>query len=79
MLRTLVGCRALSCREGSGAGGALKDIIEAPSLDVVRALDARTNVGYAVEAAAASESEPEVHEDYVSAYGQRRVSTRRAA
>src|SRR2546430_16372920 len=50
------------------AGGALKDIIEAPSLDVVRGLDARTNIGYAVEAAAASESEPEVHEDYVSAY-----------
>jgi pimeloyl-ACP methyl ester carboxylesterase len=34
------------------AGGALKDIIEAPSLDVVRGLDARTNIGYAVEAAA---------------------------
>ena len=31
------------------AGGALKDIIEAPSLDVVRGLDARTNIGYAVE------------------------------
>jgi pimeloyl-ACP methyl ester carboxylesterase len=50
------------------AGGALKDIIEAPSLDVVRALDARTNIGYAVEAGARSDSEPEVHEDYVSAY-----------
>ncbi len=50
------------------AGGALKDIIEAPSLEVVRGLDARTNIGYAVEAAAASDSEPEVHEDYVSAY-----------
>src|SRR3954470_23165756 len=50
------------------AGGALKDIIEAPSLDAVRGLDARTNIGFAVEAAAASESEPEVHEDYVSAY-----------
>src|SRR6267154_897261 len=50
------------------AGGALKDIIEAPSLDVVRGLDARTNIGYAVEPGAASESEPEVHEDYVSAY-----------
>src|ERR1700740_579285 len=49
-------------------GGALKDIIEAPSLDVVRALDARTNIGHAVEAGAASDSEPEVHEDYVSAY-----------
>ena len=50
------------------AGGALKDIIEAPSLDVVRGQDARTNIGYAVEAGAASDSEPDVHEDYVSAY-----------
>ena len=50
------------------SGGALKDIIEAPSLDVVRGLDARTNIGHAVEAGAASDSEPEVHEDYVSAY-----------
>jgi pimeloyl-ACP methyl ester carboxylesterase len=50
------------------AGGALKDIIEAPSLDAVRALDARTNIGHAVEDAAPSGSEPEVHEDYVSAY-----------
>ena len=50
------------------AGGALKDIIEAPSLDVVRELDARTNIGYAVEPGAASGTEPEVHEDYVSAY-----------
>ena len=50
------------------AGGALKEIIEAPSLDIVRGLDARTNIGYAVEQAAASDSEPDVHEDYVSAY-----------
>jgi len=50
------------------AGGALKDVIEAPSLDAVRALDARTNIGLAVESGAASVSEPEVHEDYVSAY-----------
>jgi pimeloyl-ACP methyl ester carboxylesterase len=50
------------------AGGALKDIIEAPSLDVVRGLDARTNIGSAVESGAASDSEPDVHEDYVSAY-----------
>jgi len=34
------------------AGGALKEIIEAPTLDDVRALDARTNIGYAVEPAA---------------------------
>ena len=50
------------------AGGALKDSIEAPSLDVVRGLDARTNIGAAVEAAAPSVTEPNVHEDYVSAY-----------
>jgi pimeloyl-ACP methyl ester carboxylesterase len=50
------------------AGGALKDVIEAPSLDVVRGLDARTNIGLAVESGAASASEPAVHEDYVSAY-----------
>lgn len=50
------------------AGGALKEIIEAPSLDAVRGLDARTNIGYAVEPGAASDSEPDVHEDYVSAY-----------
>jgi pimeloyl-ACP methyl ester carboxylesterase len=45
------------------AGGALKDVIEAPSLDVVRGLDARTNIAAAVEAGAPSDSEPEVHED----------------
>src|ERR1700750_2529787 len=50
------------------AGGALKEIIEAPSLDVVRVMDARTNIGYAVEPGAARASEPDVHEDYVSAY-----------
>jgi pimeloyl-ACP methyl ester carboxylesterase len=50
------------------AGGALKDVIEAPSLDAVRQLDARTNIGFAVEPAAAADSEPDVHEDYVSAY-----------
>lgn len=50
------------------AGGALRQVIEAPSLDVVRQLDARANIGAAVELAAPSDSEPEVHEDYVSAY-----------
>jgi pimeloyl-ACP methyl ester carboxylesterase len=50
------------------AGGALKEIIEAPSLDVVRGLDARANIGRAAEPGAAKASEPEVHEDYVSAY-----------
>jgi pimeloyl-ACP methyl ester carboxylesterase len=34
----------------------------------VRGLDARTNIGYAVEPAASRDSEPDVHEDYVSAY-----------
>src|SRR2546430_7766307 len=47
------------------AGGALKDVIDAPDLDVVRALDARNNIGYAVESAASAHSEPEGHEDYV--------------
>jgi hypothetical protein len=62
-------------RVGGGAvqapidvGGPLKDVIEAPSLDIVRQLDARTNIGFAVESAAAADSEPDVHEDYVSAY-----------
>jgi pimeloyl-ACP methyl ester carboxylesterase len=50
------------------AGGALREVIEAPSLDVVRGLDARTNIGNAVEAGAPSANEPEVREDYVSAY-----------
>jgi pimeloyl-ACP methyl ester carboxylesterase len=50
------------------AAGALREVIEAPSLDVVRGLDARTAIGNAVEAGAPSASEPEVHEDYVSAY-----------
>jgi pimeloyl-ACP methyl ester carboxylesterase len=48
-------------------GGALKAVIEAPSLDVVRELDARTNIGLAVQAGAPSDHEPDVHEDYVSA------------
>jgi pimeloyl-ACP methyl ester carboxylesterase len=50
------------------ATGALIEMIEAPSLDAIAALDARTNVGAAVEPAASADSEPEVHEDYVSAY-----------
>jgi pimeloyl-ACP methyl ester carboxylesterase len=50
------------------AGGALKEIIEARTLVDIRALDARTNIGFAVEPVAPSVSEPEVHEDYVSAY-----------
>ena len=34
----------------------------------MRGLDARTTIGRAVEAAAARDCEPDVHEDYVSAY-----------
>jgi pimeloyl-ACP methyl ester carboxylesterase len=49
------------------AGGALKNIIEAPSLDALRALDARATIDRAVDAGAAKANEPEVHEDYVSA------------
>jgi pimeloyl-ACP methyl ester carboxylesterase len=67
--------RVTSLSIGGGAvpfplevGGALKGVIEAPTLEDVRALDARTNISQAVEAGAAAESEPEVHEDYVSAY-----------
>ena len=67
--------RVTSLSIGGGAvrfpletGGALKAVIEAPSLEDVRALDARTNISQAVEAGAGADSEPEVHEDYVSAY-----------
>ena len=49
------------------AGGALQAVIEAPSLDDVRQLDARANISAADESAAPT-TEPEVHEDYVSAY-----------
>src|SRR5262245_50028607 len=52
--------RVTSLTLGGGAvrvpievGGALKEIIEAPTLEVVRGLDARTNIGYAVEPGAA--------------------------
>jgi pimeloyl-ACP methyl ester carboxylesterase len=50
------------------AGGALEFTIQAPSLDPIRELDARTNISVAVESGARSDREPEVHEDYVSAY-----------
>ena len=50
------------------ASGALNDVIEAPSLDLVRQLDARTNIDHAVESGAPRATEPEVHEDYVTAY-----------
>jgi pimeloyl-ACP methyl ester carboxylesterase len=48
--------------------GALKQIIEAPSLEVVGGLDARTSIGAAVEAGAASDRGPDVHQDDVSAH-----------
>ena len=67
--------RVTSLSIGGGAvrfplesGGALKGVIEAPSLEDVRALDARANISQAVEPGAGADSEPEVHEDYVSAY-----------
>jgi pimeloyl-ACP methyl ester carboxylesterase len=50
------------------AGGALDAVIGAPSLDDVRQLDARANVSAADESVAPQAREPEVHEDYVSAY-----------
>src|SRR5438270_5577393 len=67
--------RVMSLTIGGGAvqfpieaGGSLKEIIEAPSLDAVRGLNARTNIGHTVESVAPKAIEPEVHEDYVSAY-----------
>jgi pimeloyl-ACP methyl ester carboxylesterase len=50
------------------AGGALEAVIGAPSLDDVRQLDARVNISAADESSAPQATEPEVHEDYVSAY-----------
>jgi pimeloyl-ACP methyl ester carboxylesterase len=50
------------------AGGALEAVIGAPSLDDVRQLDARANISAADESAAPHALEPEVLEDYVSAY-----------
>jgi pimeloyl-ACP methyl ester carboxylesterase len=67
--------RVASLTIGGGAvavpldtSGALQQTIEAPDLDIIRGLDARTNIGAAVEGVAPSNDEPEVHEDYVSAY-----------
>ena len=50
------------------AGGALEAVVGAPSLDDVRQLDARVNISAADESAAPQATEPQVHEDYVSAY-----------
>ncbi|HSO53352.1 MAG TPA: hypothetical protein VL330_11500 [Actinomycetes bacterium] len=40
------------------AGGALKEIIQAPSLELVRSLDARTTISSAVQPAAGRDREP---------------------
>jgi pimeloyl-ACP methyl ester carboxylesterase len=50
------------------AGGALEAVVGAPGLDDVRQLDARINISAAVESTASQAAEPQVHEDYVSAY-----------
>jgi pimeloyl-ACP methyl ester carboxylesterase len=50
------------------AGGALEAVIQAPNLDAIRQLDARANISAADEIGAPQALEPEVHEDYVSAY-----------
>src|SRR2546430_8745968 len=44
------------------AGWGLKNIIDASSLDVVRGLDGRTNIGRSGGAGAARDSEPGVHD-----------------
>jgi pimeloyl-ACP methyl ester carboxylesterase len=48
--------------------GALADIIAAPGLGVFEGQDIRATVGATVEPVAARDQEPEVWEDYVSAY-----------
>ena len=48
--------------------GALADIIAAPNLDFLDGFDSRATVGAAVESAAPRATEPEVWEDYVTAY-----------
>jgi pimeloyl-ACP methyl ester carboxylesterase len=60
---------------GSGAaafplevGGALADFIAAPDLEGMRAMDIRDSIGVTVEAVAPRAEEPEVWEDYVTAY-----------
>jgi pimeloyl-ACP methyl ester carboxylesterase len=50
------------------ATGNLADIIAAPGIEVFRDWDIRATIGAAVEPAAPREAEPEVWEDYVSAY-----------
>ncbi|MEU6657608.1 alpha/beta hydrolase [Streptomyces sp. NPDC046821] len=48
--------------------GVLADMIAAPTTDFLRDFDSRTTVGAAVESVAPRAQEPEVWEDYVSAY-----------
>jgi pimeloyl-ACP methyl ester carboxylesterase len=48
--------------------GTLADIIAAPGIEVFRGQDVRATIGAAVEAAAPRAQEPDVWEDYVSAY-----------
>ncbi|NUK36380.1 alpha/beta hydrolase [Streptomyces lunaelactis] len=48
--------------------GALADMIAAPDLGFLHDFDARASIGAVVEAAAPKDEEPEVWEDYVSAY-----------
>jgi hypothetical protein len=48
--------------------------LEAPGLDDVRGPGARTNTGHAVQPAAPGDTEPEVHQDYVSVYDPGRLA-----
>jgi pimeloyl-ACP methyl ester carboxylesterase len=50
------------------AAGTLADIIAAPGIEVFEAQDIRTTIGAAVEPVAPRSQEPDVWEDYVSAY-----------
>ena len=48
--------------------GSLADIIAAPGVEAFEGFDARANIGATVEPAAPRELEPDIWEDYVSAY-----------
>jgi len=48
--------------------GTLADIIAAPGIDAFEGMDVRATIGATVEPAAPRDQEPEVWEDYVSAY-----------
>jgi pimeloyl-ACP methyl ester carboxylesterase len=49
-------------------GGTLADLIAAPDIEPLRGMDIRASIGATVEPVASREGEPEVWEDYVSAY-----------